>query len=70
MEGAALDSFCAVALLLGTPVEQVESALPKTSPTWLARYRSAPGSQARAAQLAPRLLALRIAVERGRVSWG
>ena len=70
MEATALDSFCAMALLLGVPPEQVEAALAQAAPPWLARYRGASGSQGRAAQMAPRLLALRIAVERGRVRWG
>lgn len=66
-----LDSFCATALLLGVPIDEVKAEIsPAQPPTWLSKYHTASGSHTRAAQLAPRLLAVRMAVERGRVRWG
>lgn len=66
---ASRDAFCAAALLLGMPAGEVEASLGGPAPPWLRLHASAGGSQARAAQLSPRLLALRIAVERARISW-
>jgi len=70
MDPRAADSFCAAALLLGLSPAEVAAALGSTPPPWLGRYASAGSSQGRAAQLAPRLLTLRLAVEKARLSWG
>ncbi len=64
------DAFCAVALLLGFPADELAAALGGEVPAWVHRYRAAPDSRGRAAQLAPRLLAVRLAAEQGRVRWG
>ncbi|MCU0654978.1 MAG: hypothetical protein MUF64_06710 [Polyangiaceae bacterium] len=64
-----MDAFCAVSLVLGATPAEIEEAL-GARPGWLDRYQGAAGSQGRAAQLAPRLLALRLAAERGRLTWG
>lgn len=63
------DAFCAVALLLGVPAGELEAALGSVAPPWVQKYQASPGSQGRATQLAPRLLAIRLAADRGRVSW-
>jgi len=63
------DAFCAVALLLGVPAGEVEAALGSAVPTWVKKYQTSTTSQGRATQLAPRLLAIRLAADRGRVSW-
>lgn len=62
-----LDAFCAAGCLLGLD----DSALPPgaSPPAWLQAYRAARDRQARAAALAPRLLALRIALDTTRLRW-
>ncbi|MCS6901100.1 MAG: hypothetical protein RMJ98_15690 [Myxococcales bacterium] len=63
------DAFCAVALMLGFPAHELEPTLGGEVPSWVLHYRAASTSQARAVQLAPHLLAVRLAVEQGWVRW-
>lgn len=66
---AGQDAFCAVALLLGLSPAEVAAALPAMPPGWLGRHAAARSSAERAAVLAPKLLALRVAVEGARPRW-
>ncbi len=73
IERGARDAYCAAALVLGLTPAEVGASLGGglgAVPGWLGAYAAAGSREGRAAQLAPRLLALRIAVEQARLTWG
>lgn len=70
---ASRDAFCAAGLLLGLTPAEVSAALGGglgAVPGWVGAYAAAGSREGRAAQLAPRVLALRIEVEEARLTWG